>query len=54
VYRELQAQASVERNPRAEWQYPKAKEEAKNVDWPESDDSSNSDEKEVRAYAPLG
>jgi hypothetical protein len=32
AYRELQAQASVERNPRAKSQFQKAKEEAKNVD----------------------
>jgi hypothetical protein len=32
AYRELQAQASVERNPRAKSQYQKATEDAKNVD----------------------
>jgi hypothetical protein len=32
AYRELEAQASLERNPRAKGQYQKAKEEAKNVD----------------------
>jgi hypothetical protein len=32
AYRELEAQASLERNPRAKAQYQKAKEEAKNVD----------------------
>ena len=32
AYRELQAEASLERNPRAKQQYQKAKEEAKNVD----------------------
>jgi hypothetical protein len=32
AYRELQAQASAERNPRAKSRYQKAKEEAKNVD----------------------
>ncbi len=32
AYRELEAQASLERNPRAKPQYQKAKEEAKNVD----------------------
>jgi hypothetical protein len=32
AYRELQAQVSVNRNPRAKSQYQKAKEEAKNVD----------------------
>jgi hypothetical protein len=32
AYRELEAQASLERNPRAKAHYQKAKEEAKNVD----------------------
>ena len=32
AYRELQAEASLGRNPRAKQQYQKAKEEAKNVD----------------------
>jgi hypothetical protein len=32
AYRELEAQASLERNPRVKAQYQKAKEEAKNVD----------------------
>ena len=32
AYRELEAQASLERNPRAKAQYQKVKEEAKNVD----------------------
>jgi hypothetical protein len=32
AYRELEAQASLERNPRAKARYQKAKEEAKNVD----------------------